>query len=84
VVLQGAVPGWRATDGAGRERPVGVAGGFLALQDVRPGERFVLTFRPALFDLGAGLGAVGLVALGVLLGLALRDRLTPGRPASPG
>jgi hypothetical protein len=48
--------------------------------DVRPGERYVLTFRPLAFEVGTGLGLAGLALLGALLGLELRARRRTPRP----
>jgi hypothetical protein len=72
VVLQSGFDGWRARSASGAAPPVGVTGGFLSLGGVRPGETYVLTYRPPSFTAGAALSVLGLVAVALLLLLEWR------------
>jgi hypothetical protein len=63
VVMQSWMPGWTAKDSRGATHTVRRAGGFLAIADARPGERYVLSFLPGSFIVGSALGTIGLAAL---------------------
>jgi hypothetical protein len=88
VIMQTWVRGWSARDVDGATQPVDALGGFLAIHGVRPGQVYVLSFRPPIFVLGALLSGAGLVALVALVWLELagwpaRLRLLAGGGQSP-
>jgi hypothetical protein len=78
VVMQSAFDGWQVRDQAGNVHSPGATGGFLSVAGVRPGETYVLSYRPPQFVLGAALSVAGLLAVAGLVWLDLTMRRGAG------